>query len=237
MFAFESAGFLTVANYIDFAIRLIVSAVCGGFIGLERERRFKNAGMRTHIIVAVTSCLMMLVSKYGFFDVVSIEGIRLQADVSRIAHGVVSAIGFLGAGVIFVRRESIVGLTTAAGMWATVGVGIALGAGLYSVGIFATVLMLVIQKALHSYHTKSHNRYTAKAKCDITKHNLDIAGLKAYISKYQFESRELTFTKDSNNNTIVSVNLMLPVDFNMEELMDSLQKDNVLDSVEIYPLF
>ena len=110
-------------SLLDYTLRLVAAIICGSLIGAERERRQKSAGVRTHIIVAMASALMMIVSKYGFFDVLSVEGISV--DASRIAASVVSAIGFLGAGVIFVRSESALGLTTSAGLWATVGVGIA----------------------------------------------------------------------------------------------------------------
>ena len=130
-------------------IRIVIAAICGSLIGIERERRAKNAGILTHILVAISSALMMAVSKYGFFDVVGYEGISL--DASRIVAGVVTAIGFLGAGAIFVRKENTVGLTTSAGLWATVGMGIAIGAGMYVTGIVFTIFILIIQFILHSH--------------------------------------------------------------------------------------
>ena len=132
---------------LTYLIRIILAAVCGAAIGYERESRFKTAGIRTHIIVSLASALMMVISKYGFFDVVTKDSINL--DPSRVAAGVVTAIGFLGAGVIFVRNRTVSGITTAAGVWATVGVGMALGAGMYLVGISATVLMIAVQLLLH----------------------------------------------------------------------------------------
>ena len=87
-----------------YLIRILLSAVCGALIGLERERRFKNAGIRTHIIVSMSSALMMIVSKYGFFDVLMYDSISV--DASRIAAGVVTAIGFLGGGVIYIKKEN-----------------------------------------------------------------------------------------------------------------------------------
>lgn len=128
---------------LEYMLRMVIAALCGGIIGYERSRRRKEAGLRTHIIVAVGSALLMIVSKYGFMDVLTIPGMR--ADASRVASNVITGISFLGAGVIFVRDASIKGLTTAAGLWAMAGVGLAIGAGLYSVGIFATVLIMVIQ--------------------------------------------------------------------------------------------
>lgn len=131
----------------EYLLRVILAAVCGGIIGYEREKRFKSAGIRTHLIVALSAALMMVVSKYGFFDVVGQGGVSL--DASRVAAGVVTAIGFLGAGVIFVRKETVSGVTTAAGLWATVGVGIAVGAGLYFTGVAVTAVILLMQVLLH----------------------------------------------------------------------------------------
>ena len=138
-----------VSNNGEFFLRMIVACLCGIAIGIERKNRAKEAGIRTHCIVACASALMMIVSKYGFFDLASIDGTRI-ADGSRIASQVVSGIGFLGAGIIFVQKQTVKGLTTAAGIWATSGIGLALGAGMYSIGIVATAIILVMQYTLHS---------------------------------------------------------------------------------------
>lgn len=130
-------------DHLEYMLRMVIAAICGGVIGFERSRRRKEAGLRTHIIVAVGSALLMIVSKYGFLDVLTVPGMRV--DASRVAANVITGISFLGAGVIFVRDASIKGLTTAAGLWATAGVGLSIGSGLYSVGIFATALLIVIQ--------------------------------------------------------------------------------------------
>ena len=130
-------------------IRMLIACLCGACIGLERSKRQKDAGVRTHIIVSLGSALMMLVSKYGFFDILQYNG--LSADASRVAANVITGVGFLGAGMIFIRNASIKGLTTAAGIWTTSGVGMAIGAGMYTVGIFATVLMIVLQIILHTW--------------------------------------------------------------------------------------
>lgn len=139
--------FVYLGNDLEYMLRMVIAALCGGIIGFERSRRRKEAGLRTHIIVAVGSALLMIVSKYGFLDVLEIPGMR--ADASRVASNVITGISFLGAGVIFVRDASIKGLTTAAGLWAMAGVGLAVGAGMYAVGIFATILIMVIQMFTH----------------------------------------------------------------------------------------
>ena len=128
----------------DYLVRVVVACLCGGLIGLERTKRLKEAGIRTHIIVALGATLIMVVSKYGFFDVIG-------ADASRIASNVVTGISFLGAGVIFVRGGSVKGLTTAAGIWATAAIGLALGAGMYTVGVLCTALMILLQISLHKF--------------------------------------------------------------------------------------
>ena len=138
---FEFSNLIVNSEYL---LRIIVASICGCAIGFERKNRHKEAGMKTHAIVALGSALIMVVSKYGFSDVA-------PPDTSRIAAQVVSGIGFLGAGIIFVKDNNIVsGLTTAAGIWATSGIGLCVGAGNYFVGIMSTVIMLVLQFILHS---------------------------------------------------------------------------------------
>ncbi|MCL6452119.1 MAG: MgtC/SapB family protein [Alicyclobacillus sp.] len=125
----------------EFILRLVVSGILGATIGFERKAHYKQAGVRTHFVVAVGSALIMIVSKYAFADI--IDGHTAVLDPSRIAAQVVSGIGFLGAGVIIFRRNAIRGLTTAAGVWTTAGIGLAVGAGQYMIGIACTILVLV----------------------------------------------------------------------------------------------
>jgi putative Mg2+ transporter-C (MgtC) family protein len=122
----------------ELGLALVLSAA----IGLEREIRQKAAGLRTHTLVGVGAALFMLVSKYGFSDVV-LAG-RVTLDPSRVAAQIVSGIGFLGAGIIFVRRDSVRGLTTAAGVWVTAAVGAAAGAGLPMLAALAAGVYFVV---------------------------------------------------------------------------------------------
>lgn len=123
-------------------ISVMVAVVLGFAIGYERKLRFKEAGIRTHTIVCAGSALIMVVSKYGFGD-------SAEADASRVAAQIVSGIGFLGAGIIIYRKHEIHGLTTAAGVWATSGVGMAAGAELYIVAAGATVILIAVQCLFH----------------------------------------------------------------------------------------
>lgn len=131
----------------EFLLRLVLAGLCGMLIGLERQNRLKEAGIRTHLLVAVGACLAALVSKYGFFDLMGSDFIKL--DPSRVAASIVTGVGFLGAGMISVHRYSVTGLTTAAGMWVTASIGMALGCGMYVTGFLSTALVLLAQVLLH----------------------------------------------------------------------------------------
>jgi putative Mg2+ transporter-C (MgtC) family protein len=133
-------------------LRLIVSAALGSVIGLERSRRQGAPGLRTHMLVCLGSSLLMIVSQFGFGDILGTPNVVL--DPSRIAAQVVSGIGFLGAGAIILRREMVQGLTTAAGIWAVAAVGLAVGAGLFLAAIIATGLMLVILSVMKPLERK-----------------------------------------------------------------------------------
>lgn len=122
--------------------RLLIAALLGSVIGFERERLNWAAGLRTHMLVCVGSALIMLVSAFGFADVLGQQNVVL--DPSRVAAQVVSGIGFLGAGSILLRGEIVRGLTTAASLWSVAGVGLAVGGGMYTAAIGATVIMLII---------------------------------------------------------------------------------------------
>ena len=125
----------------EYLLRLLVAGLLGAAVGLEREYRAKEAGYRTHFLVCLGSALMMIVSKYGFDDHL-VEG-TIRLDPSRIAAQVVTGIGFIGAGTIIFQKQIVRGLTTAAGIWATAGIGLAVGAGMYFMSIACTVLVLI----------------------------------------------------------------------------------------------
>ena len=131
----------------NFVWRLCVAGLCGTIIGLDREYRVKDAGFRTHFLVALGSALMMVVSQYGFGELLAAHG-DLRFDPGRIAAQVVSGIGFIGAGTIILHRQLVRGLTTAASLWATAGIGLAAGAHMYVLAGAATVLTLFGLEAL-----------------------------------------------------------------------------------------
>ncbi len=134
----------------DFILRLFIAGILGAVIGLDREYRAKEAGYRTHFLVSLGSALIMIVSQYGFQQIIQESSVSL--DPSRVAAQVVSGIGFIGAGTIIIQKQFVRGLTTAAGIWA--GIGLAIGAGMYDIGVAATVLTLMGLELL-SYIFKS----------------------------------------------------------------------------------
>jgi putative Mg2+ transporter-C (MgtC) family protein len=134
----NSEGWRQVA---ELALALILSAA----IGMEREIRQKNAGLRTHTLVGVGAALFMLISKYGFTDV--LEPRLIVLDPSRVAAQIVTGVGFLGAGIIFVRRDAVRGLNTAASIWVTAAIGSASGAGLPVLAALATGIYFIVALA------------------------------------------------------------------------------------------
>ena len=121
-------------------LRLVLSVILSGLIGLERQMHRRTAGLRTHILVCLGSCLIMLTSLYVF----DIYKDKVSLDPARIAAGVITGIGFLGAGTIIREKEGVRGLTTAASLWVVSGIGLAVGCGFLNASIFTTILALVV---------------------------------------------------------------------------------------------
>ena len=136
----------------EFILRIFIAALLGSLIGLEREYRSKEAGFRTHFLVAMGSALFMIVSAYGFQAAMGDDDLQ-RWDVSRVAAQVVSGIGFIGAGTIIFRKDENVvsGLTTAAGLWVTAAIGLACGGGMYILSIVSTLLVLIGMEAFNYF--------------------------------------------------------------------------------------
>lgn len=130
----------------NLVLRLFVAGLMGGLVGLERELRAKEAGLRTHFIVALGSALFMIISQFAFGNE--------QHDAARVAAQVVSGIGFIGAGVIIFQRNAIRGVTTAAGLWVVAAIGLACGAGMWGVAGTATVLTVICLETVHFLHKR-----------------------------------------------------------------------------------
>lgn len=126
----------------EIALRLFTATALAGLVGLDREHRRSAAGLRTHALVGMSSCLLMIVSAFGFADILGTPGVGL--DPSRIAAQIVTGIGFLGAGTIIAHGDSVRGLTTAASIWSVAALGVAVGGGMYRAAILGTALALIL---------------------------------------------------------------------------------------------
>ena len=185
---------LTVFDNLEFFIRIVLAAILGALVGLERSKRQKEAGVRTHCIIACTSALFMILSKYAFVDLVGVDGLR-GADPARIAAQVVSGISFLGAGVIFKNGNSIRGLTTAAGMWGTAAVGMAIGAGMYWVGLIEAAVLVGIQIVLHRFPVGADALTTQEIVVEMTDSDELLARFDALVKSHRGQITESSLTR------------------------------------------
>lgn len=200
-----------VINYLltqsELLLRLLVSCILGVIIGFERKNRNKIAGVRTHAVVAFAAALMMIVSKYGFSDIPSY-------DASRVAAQIVSGVGFLGAGIIFVKdKYSISGLTTAAGLWATAGVGMCAGAGLYMLSICSAALLLLLQETLHRIGFLARENFRTDVKLTV-ENDVDLEKLEALITQEGIEISHSKIVRSDKNSTTIEWELVFAPEYN-----------------------
>ena len=183
----------------DILIRLSLACLFGALIGLERERKHWAAGLRTHMLVCLGASLIMIVSSFGFSDILSSGHIDL--DPSRIAAQVVSGIGFIGAGaILFSKQGTVRGLTTAAGLWTVAGIGLATGGGMYFAAGAATFIVLIILWALQPLERKYFKKFR-----DLTLHIITDADannnslLQNLLVKDKLKIQTFTLEKKENN--------------------------------------
>ena len=223
---------MTTEQILCLMARIVVASICGMVIGWEREKRLKSAGLRTQMRVAMASSLMMIISKYGFLDVVYLSSV--QVDVSRMASGVVQAIGFLGAGVIFVKRDNIIGVTTAAGLWATVGIGLSIGCGFYVIGISCTILMLIIQYVMHIQEHKSFSTNTGSITINLTKHGLTLNDVKVKLDAIHITIRNITMTHTMEGDVVLKASIICSRSASVPGIMEDISKSGIIDDIEMY---
>ena len=207
---------------INMIFRMIIAGICGILIGYERKNRAKEAGMRTHCIVACASAMMMIISKYGFSDLISgnlFAGADVRLDPSRMAQGIVTGVGFLGSGMIYMQKGSTKGLTTAAGVWATSGIGMAIGAGMYIIGISSTLLILGTQFLLHGKNrfTMTHKSKTLKI-YGVAEDDFQQA-VTSQLSQMNISVSDVSITKNLDNEFDYAFYLDIPETVNEEELI------------------
>ncbi|WP_455792027.1 MgtC/SapB family protein [Clostridium butyricum] len=216
---------------LDYLLRLFIAAVCGMAIGYERKNRMKEAGIRTHFIVAIGAALIMIISKYGFQDQIGWPNMSL--DPSRIAAQVVTGVGFLGAGVIFMQKQTIVGLTTAAGVWVTAAIGLSIGSGLYFVGIAATVITILGQILLHGKIRFLSSPRTETLMLQIVDNPDSIKCLQDIFEDNEIIILNLKSKRDEKSSLInVEVVIRVYESFNMTKFLNILQSKDFIKSLE-----
>jgi len=211
-------------------LKLVAAGICGAIIGYERKSRLKEAGIRTHMLVAFGATLIMIVSKYGFSDVLRLNGYEL--DPSRVASQIVSGIGFLGAGMIFIKKQSINGLTTAAGIWTTAGIGMSIGAGLYFPGIAATVMVFLVQEVLHR-NFKWIRIPTAKQmiiKSDDSRESISF--IQEKLSENHIEIIDLKAGKSESGMLEIELYVKMPSNYDASKLLDLLNDNPHIKLIE-----
>lgn len=219
---FSESGYLLV--------RMVLAGFCGVIIGFERSRRQKDAGIRTHMIVALGAALAMIVSKYGFFDLLQFEGLR--ADASRIASNVITGVGFLGAGVIFVKDVSIKGLTTAAGIWTTASVGLAIGAGMYTVAIGATILMVLFQFVFHRFFSRLENTVN-EFTVTISDSLNAVKDFRAMLEKNKILVENCKMSRNADSTITLDITIKKARTTSMDEILLIAEQNEHIISVEI----
>lgn len=221
---------LSVLQYLNFFVRLLVACCCGAGIGMERSRRLKEAGIRTHVLVCCTAALFIIVSKYGFADLTDSEatgflGVR-GADPARIAAQVVSGISFLCAGVIFKQGSTVKGLTTAAGLWTTAGIGLAIGAGMYLLGIFATILTLVFQIIMHMLPFHNDQYQISRIEFVVANDAEFRSAFAKQIEEWQAKVMDSSVKHNQDGSTTYSLEVRMHSNVNTEEILAFLEQNS-----------
>lgn len=222
---------LTPYAEMEFFGRILIAAICGALIGYERNNRLKEAGIRTHLIVALAAALLMVVSKYGFGDVTSHPGIAL--DPSRIAAQIVTGVGFLGAGMIFVRNQSISGLTTAAGVWATAGIGMAVGAGLYVLGMGVSLLIIAAQMILHRNVAWLHFPIAEQIAMEMDAVGDGVSSIREKLLSHEIRILSLKARHLDNGHMALDLFVKLPKDYNRTQLLSLLSDNPHIKSLDL----
>ncbi|WP_316743565.1 MgtC/SapB family protein [Pedobacter antarcticus] len=220
-------------NNEELVIRLLVAAILGGLIGWDRERKDGVAGLRTHMLVCVGSSLMMIVSAFGFKDVLGQPSVTL--DPSRIAAQVISGIGFLGAGtILFLRPQIIRGLTTAAGLWSVAGVGLAVGGGLYLAAVVATGIIFVILAVIKPFERRFLKNL--KGRTMMISYNSKLIGL-AQIDNIMIKNELVAnevLIHSSNENTLDELTLTFDTKSSISKILlaiDELKTTNGINEI------
>lgn len=228
------------AQEITMTIRLVVAAVLGGIVGLERGSGDRPAGFRTHILVCVGSALFMLVSIYGidtfYVGNLNVTNVELRHDSTRIAAQVVSGIGFLGAGTILHEGLTIRGLTTAASLWIVSAIGLAVGSGMYLIGTVATIVTMITLVTFHSWEkrfagsSRSERRFVRVITQNRPGSITDVTG---YLASKGIKVKTMNVKTDrQENNLVLELYIKVEKSVDLADIIRGLQGINGVISLE-----
>lgn len=210
---------------MEWVIRLVLAVVTGAMIGFERQSRAKEAGMGTHAIVCVAAAAITIVSKYGFDDTAKYDAARLSAQI-------ISGIGFVGAGIIFVRNNTVQGLTTAAGIFATAGIGIAFGAGLCGLGLFTGVLIIGIQYILYRFRHKTLLQYDARISVTMQENITDISGVMNILRSRNRNPTEIKLT-EMDGRRMLETHIVSADEKEIDEIISQIRQVKSVEKVSL----
>ena len=217
-------------NIFLVALRIFLAASLGAIIGIEREMKHRAAGFRTHIIVSVGACLIMLIGVDAIGEISSDKA----RDVARIAGQVVSGIGFLGAGTILQKKDGVSGLTTAATLWLSSAIGLAVGIGYYAGAIFATIICLITLVALKGFSDFINKRTTQSYILTFDTNNFEQDIFLDFTKEEGIEVRKLDIVdEDIENISIVQSTLSFSKNYDIDEFFKELKSDFHLKSVSL----
>ncbi len=229
-------GNIITTNDLVYLFRIVLAIFAGGVIGFEREHRVKVAGLRTHILISMASALMMIISKYAFFDVLldpAVQHLGLRLDVSRVAAGIIAGMGIFSGGIVFIgKRGNVSGLTTAAGIWATIGIGMVIGAGMYAVGIGSVILVEVVQFVLHHDLSIYKHAIVANVHFSFSDPDNDYNKLLKKLEPYKARISSLKWEKDGNIS-VLKCNVVFDNKYGRDEIVDILNGIAEVKSFEL----
>lgn len=228
---------------IVYLFRILLAIFAGAVIGYEREYHVKVAGLRTHILISMASALMMIISKYAFFDVLSMtEYSGLGLDVSRVAAGIIAGMGIFSGGIVFIgKRGNVSGLTTAAGIWATIGIGMVIGAGMYVVGIGSVVLVELVQLILrhdlpvYRHRTAATIEFVLDTGDDYDRIIRELGAFDVKLSSIRWEKNTAsgTISGEQLNQCLLKVSAAFGSKYNRDEIVGILSNMDDLKSFEL----
>ena len=223
-------GFFETAVGI-FCIRLAMAVLCGALIGLERTLRAKDAGIRTHTIIAATSALLMFVSKYGFCDL----NVPLEvggADNSMIAHQMVNGIGFLCAGVVYKNKGGALrGLTSAAYIWCVSAIGMACGCGMVGEAVFTTVFMIGVQQFVYHFNLGENSYHYQVLEITYMPHPATMDVLEEKQKHYGIHIRHSEFIRNENGSVTLRMEVRMKKEIQFERALKFLDQNEMVHSI------